>query len=365
MNDIYEYKARKYKYKYLKLKRKYMDERDGGGSIFGYLVKKIYSNKDPKPIKTEDKNKPIDHTQPASQEQKIFKQKLILLKESIINNIKLLYDNNKILGDKAYNLSKQDYNCILSDLNTIKCIIDEKATFNLRSNQSFNIKIMCRKIYSTPYYGDNMEHIYNIYKKIKENDIYKNDGFVPPILKWFFELLEKKSEEKQKILDQGNTQRIIEARGKYKPSIWENRIENIGITKIELFNSLKSFLSEKISKNNINSLKILKEFEEDFNKSVNQTRFDENHEYLMCDIFSYCILFKPYIKNIDYYSLTMYICKLYEIFKEYFIIVEDISKSSIRLPELFENFKEKFYDNSIDEKSFFEQLDLIISVIKE
>ena len=87
----------------------------------------------------------------------------------------------------------------------------------------------------------------------------------------------------------------------------------------------------------------------------------------MKDIFDSIIVKKenPYIKNIDYYSLAMIIYTLYTTFAKFFSIVEDTTKSSKRLPELFENLKKQYNDNEIEKVTFLEQLDLIISVIKE
>jgi hypothetical protein len=140
---------------------------------------------------------------------------------------------------------------------------------------------------------------------------------------------------------------------------------NTRITEDELFNELKLYLSEKNNnslqiKNN-NSLKIWKEFRIDFDKAFPKKETD----YLMATIFSDCILDKLYIKNIDYYSLTMMICDLYDAFTYYYVIVEDTTKHSKRLPELFKELKDKFNDNSIEKDYFLKQLDLIISVIKE
>ena len=63
MNDIYEYKARKYKNKYLKLK--YIAE----GGVFEKIRNKLGYNLGFNSIMTpRDKSKPIDHTQSASSE---------------------------------------------------------------------------------------------------------------------------------------------------------------------------------------------------------------------------------------------------------------------------------------------------------
>jgi hypothetical protein len=342
MNDIYEYKARKYKHKYLKLKRKY----SGEGGAFKKTLKTLQNlfKNDPKEMTEKEKSEEIDHRQPASDEQTSFKNKLILLKQNIEKDIKLsLYDKNKILGNKVYNLYTQDLNCILSDLNTIKCILNTNSTFsfNSLSMKTFDIG------------GEiNMLDMYKIYGEIK------NNVYDPPILKWFFELLEIKSSEEETKMLEANVKRRREGWG--KDGIWTHKIQNTNITKKELFESLELFL-----KNKENSKQILEDFTNDFKSvEISLSISDSKEGYRMNDIFNKCIRNKSYIKNIDFYSLTIYICKLYEIFTKYFKIVEDTSKSQIRLPQLFKNFKEKFDNNSIEVESFFKDLDLIISVIK-
>jgi hypothetical protein len=111
MNDIYEYKARKYKHKYLKLKREYLSK---GGAFKKTLktLQNLFKN-DPKEMTEKEKNEEIDHRQPASDEQTSFKNKLILLKQNIKEDIKLsLYDKNEGLEDlepKRVKLSTNKY----------------------------------------------------------------------------------------------------------------------------------------------------------------------------------------------------------------------------------------------------------------
>jgi hypothetical protein len=60
----------------------------------------------------------------------------------------------------------------------------------------------------------------------------------------------------------------------------------------------------------------------------------------------------------------MIIYELYKIFINYFVIVENRNKSTEGLPKLFENLKKKYYNHEIEKKSFLEDFDLIIDVIK-
>ena len=81
MNDIYEYKARKYKHKYLKLKREYIAQ---GGWMGRITINKFLSYNDKEPYEIDKKKKKlIDNSNKASTEQQNLKKKLILLKNDI------------------------------------------------------------------------------------------------------------------------------------------------------------------------------------------------------------------------------------------------------------------------------------------
>jgi len=348
MNDIYEYKAKKYKHKYLKLKKKYI----GGG-----MMQKILRYTNGFPSKR-DKKKITDHKKSASSDQKNLKNKLILLKNSIIKDIQPLYNKNQIIsninfnnifykGDKImtpkYNIDRND------NIHQINNITDNEITFKFNTNNPFNIDIFkienncllpfssiknIEKVNTLPQFLNYMKKIFQI---IKNN----NKPFYPPILIWFYKLFETQLFKNIKT-------------NKTNKHIIPHNQDDTYITEKELYTALGALGDD--------NKPFITEFKNNFEKCLKKNIV--NNHYLMQHIFGYCILVKPYIKNIDYYSLTIVICEIYEHFNEHFEIVEDTSKSEIRLPQLFKNFKEKFNDNSIDENSFFEQLDLIISVIK-
>jgi len=298
MNDIYEYKAEKYKYKYLKLKREYYGE---GGLKGRKTINKIRNSLGAELLPIDNTNKEIDHTKPASDEQKIFKQKLQILKKSIENDIVPLYKNNEIRGNINYysilycviDEKKNELKKIFYSRNTsnIKLILNKKVTFKFDTNKKFDIKTIYGEHIVThawriPHRENNMLHIYKIINEID------NRGNHPPILKWFYKLYNKKKDEQQKIRDEENKKRQ-KVGGESIPF----KDVNTRITEDELFNELKLYLSEKNNnslqiKNN-NSLKIWKEFRIDFDKAFPKKETD----YLMATIFSDCILDKLYIKN--------------------------------------------------------------------
>jgi hypothetical protein len=372
MTDIYEYKAKKYKYKYLKLKRENNVE---GGWMGRKTINKYLSYKDIEPYKI-DKNKPIKHTEQVSTEQQTLKKKLILLRDNINNNINELYKNDNILGNINYNnilinekkflhkinlITNKNTTFIFNINNPFKIIninnpfniiniINNKNIDDINKNNIDDIRKFCfsffldKKIfpknYESPIFKDYMIYIFN---KIEKN----NSRYYPPILIWFYNLYKTQLSANQK-----EKQDMIDKEGKH---IEPHKKEDTYITQDELYKALETQEKHLVS-----------EFKKYFETCVYiNGKHNSNTPHPMCDIFGYCIVIKPYIKNIDYYSLTMIICELYEIFTTYYAIVEDTTINSKRLPELFKELKEKFNNNLIEKDYFLKQLDLIISVIKD
>jgi hypothetical protein len=414
MNDIYEYKARKYKHKYLKLKNEYISE--GGVLKIPKIqivtkkdiketvkatkegikkktkevkkkakkgikkVQKFFNIKsDLKPMSDKEKSKPIDHTKPASDEQKNFKKNLNLLKTEIEKVISPLYKNNQILGNISFNdifyKGKEKININGYNIQSIDIIISNEITFKINNNNPKNIitynniETTCSK-YSE--YFKNIPRLYDNYQKIvrfedfmiQMLDIIIIGKNYPPILIWFKEIFNTEYETNKK----NRQEEYNETRKRYGTKVADTNSgylktfskEDNFITKNKLFEALdtdKQFLSKNVKE----------KFKEDFEclSKKNHPGDDKISRYNMSDIFGYCIMTKPYIKNIDYYLLTMIICQLYESFTKYFKIVEDTTKKLPRLPQLFQKFKDNFNNNSIDEMSFFENLNDIISVIKD
>lgn len=376
MNDIYEYKARKYKYKYLKLK--YIAE----GGVFEKIRNKLGYNLGFNSIMTPiDKSKPIDHTQSASSEQKKFKQKLTYLRSNI--KIHLEPYPNTIYGNINYedtfhhlengNYIKTGFNNfgLFSDSEYAGLIIDNNRRIIFHKNDYININITDKnKNYYMSYICDN---IFNT----RRGDYIQRISYAPPILKFFFDIYKSKRTAQENILKQDNKNNFLN----------DNKIT---ITKEELFDELKNIdtpllkfetdLKDSFNKPSNSeldeiyiklkkptmSLKIFKDFVNFFKENFFKEKGFKD-KYFMKDIFDSIIVKKenPYIKNIDYYSLAMIIYTLYTTFTNFFSIVEDTTKSSERLPELFENLKKQYNDNEIVKVTFLEQLDLIISVIKE
>jgi hypothetical protein len=376
MNDIYEYKARKYKHKYLKLKAKEVKKKAKEGIK---KVKKIFNIKsDLKPMSDKEKSKPIDHTKPASDEQKNFKKNLNLLKTEIEKVISPLYKNNQILGNiYFYNIfykGEEKININGYNIQSIDIIISNEITFKINNNNPNNIitynniKTTCSKYIE---YFKKILILYDNYQKIVRFErfmipmldiIGKN---YPPILIWFKEIFNTEYEtNKQNRLD-----RYYEDRKRYGTKVADinsgylktfSKGDNF-ITKNKLFEALDT-------DKQLFDINVKEKFKKDFIECLsikNHPDDDKISTYNMSEIFGYCIMTKPYIKNIDYYLLTMIICQLYESFTKYFIIVEDTTKKLPRLLQLFQKFKDEFKNHSIDEISFFKNLNEIISVIKD
>ena len=326
MNDIYEYKARKYKHKYLKLKREYIG---GKESTTRRTVNKFrYKfNLELVPITEPEISKGIDHSQPPSIEQTNFKDILVNFRKYIKDNIESLYENNDILGniyfrDIFYKDCKAGKDCIKITVNNsriINLIIDKKTILKFNTNiEKINIKeIDFNKLMNNRIKFSNYQYI-NPYKDKERKVNPFNISYAPIILEWFNNICE------------------INKNGK--------------ITKTEIDSLFKKY-------NKYNSLI---KFKKDFDKKY--TYYLAN--YSIEDIFNNCIKNEPYIKNIDYYSIAMIIYNLCKEFIGYYEIVENIELSSTRLPQLFEKIKKKYYDHEIEKESFLKDFDLIISLIK-
>ena len=379
MNDIYEYKARKYKYKYLKLKREYITE---GGAFRDTLNKIGYRIGVDLVMKERDQSKPIDHSQSASSEQKKLKNKLKYLRKEIelyMNNPNLIY-GNIYYKDMLYHLEEDgkytqthfnnfsDY----TEIDNVRLIIDDNRRLIFRGKKRFSIFIPVRK---DNYMNYIYENIFNESHKRYDDPQYISHA--PPILTFFFDIFKKIRTVQENDWKDKNKNRD-------KDSEFNNMSTHI--TKKELFDKLKNEetslekfendLKESLKKPSTSeldkiytslkkpfiSLNIFKDFVNFFNEKGFQDT------YLMKDIFDSIIVKKeenPYVKNIDYYSLAMIINYIYTKFIKYFPIVEDTTKSSKRLPELFENLVKQYNDNKIEKVSFLEQFDKILSVIKD
>jgi hypothetical protein len=289
MNDIYEYKARKYKHKYLKLKREYI----GGVKARNTIAKIIGVDKTTKifgPKVTKDKFKlldsdgKIDHSKDPTKKQVNFKKLLILLRNSITKNIKPLYDKDQILG----NIN----NIIIRKNNIIK--FNKNKIIDINKFDTIN----------------DIDDVNKIYDEI----INRNNEYISPILKCFFNICLKK---------------------------------------------------HKINKNDLLTSFSYCGLIEDSTKQLFKTLID-HEDYNINDIYKNFI--KPFVKNIDYYALTKVICDLYDDYDYKYNYTVENKVGIFNLQELFTNFRNKFYsylDNRIlDDKYFFEQLDEIISVIK-
>ena len=98
MNDIYEQKAKKYKYKYLKLKRlkreiEYIGGYPGESIING--ITNFFTSKTEKPKEIVYGE---HHNKPASDNQIVFRNKLLSLQTKIKDEIIPLYKNKEIIG---------------------------------------------------------------------------------------------------------------------------------------------------------------------------------------------------------------------------------------------------------------------------
>jgi len=380
MNDIYEYKARKYKHKYLKLKREYIAQ---GGMRGRITINKVLSYFDKEPLVIDkQKNKRIDNNNKASKEQQIFKKKLILLRDNIINIIEEFYKKDQILGNINYDnifSNNKNFNFkinLITDINTTFKFNTDKPVDIINFENEKNNHVEEIKYYKNENEKDNIEHIQKIQNtndirqfcfkyflnidripktynvpvfKIYMKDIFKiiiqNNNSHPPILIWFYNLFK--------------TQLSANQKDKY---IIEHYIEDTYITKIELYNALETLGTDEKT--------FLKEFKIYFDKCVyNEKMHNNDTKYEMSNIFGYCIIIKPYIKNIDYYSLTILICKLYEEFTKYYVIVENITKDEDKyvqkLPGLFKNLKDQYYNHEIEKNTFLTQLNVIIDCIKD
>jgi len=338
MNDIYEYKARKYKYKYLKLK----ELRGSGGkksktkrteSTTRRTVNKVRKilNSELVPITEKEFNKVIDHTQEPTNQQKNFKKILVEFREYIKNKIEPLYLKDEIIGTINFNeiFYKNDKKINVKFAQIINLIIDNKTILKLKFNKD-NINI-------------NEINVYDLYNKIKfSNYRYINDkkrkinsyniSYAPIILEWFNNIYEIKIDD-----------------------IKNNKNRNI--TTEEIYSYLDNF--KRFDK--YNECNSLKKFREDYKKFILS---NIKNDYSIEEIYDNCIKNRPYIKNIDYYSIAMIIYELYKIFINYFVIVENRNISTEGLPKLFDNLKKKYYNHEIEKESFLKDFDLIISVIK-
>ena len=321
-----------------------------------------------------EKSKPIDHTQPASDEQKNFKKNLILLKSEIERVIKPLYEKNEILGNMDfYNIFYEGEKIILYNYDIIKIIISNNITFKFNNKKSIKIITYNNKEGTCLKYSEyfrSIQILFDDYQKVVRFERFMipmleiiKDNY-PPILIWFKKIFETQYKAtKEYRLDM--YYKAVKDYGKIVADI------NSGHLKIYLKgdNSITKYELLKALETNQQSLpeKVIKEFKKDFECFSEKNHHDDDKisTYNMSNIFGYCIMTKQYLKNIDYYLLTMIICKLYETYTLYLKIVEDTTKQLPRLPQLFKNFKDEIKNHSIDEISFFNNLNKIISVIKD
>ena len=337
------------------------------------------------------KKKLIDNSNKASTEQQNLKKKLILLKNDINQIIEEFYKKDQILGNINYNnifINEKNYSYninLITDINTklkfnINNPVDiinfenknnnyvKKIEYNKNKNENDNIKhiqkiqnINVIRQFCLPYFV-NIKRIpktyeipnFKIYMKDIFNIIKYNNNSHPPILIWFYNLFKTQLSANQK-----DNEDMIKREGGH---IKKHEEENTYITKEELYNALETLGTDEKT--------FLKEFKTHFEMCVyNDTNHDKNTKHEMSNIFGYCIIIKPYIKNIDYYSLTILICKLYEEFTKYYVIVETTTKDEDKyvqkLPELFKNLKDQYNNHEIEKDTFLTQLDVIINLIKD
>jgi hypothetical protein len=357
MNDIYEYKARKYKYKYLKLKREYMGEGGAWGRVTKNKVRNILDMK-LLPI-DKSKIKEINNSKAASNEQKNFRKKLISLRNSIdisdnINNIiygniyyyDIFYHGNEplVFTDKMKKSNSKQAKLIINDEISLK--IHKK---NKNEDKNY-INIIPNDISIVSYDISYRKYLNYIFKKIDTISY-------PPLILLHFCNIYKRNKSLQE-------------------EEWKSNYNKPGHEhEYNFFNDVNTIVKD---------YQLYKEFT-DLNeatkhkfyenlKKYNIKRGNKTDTYTMSDLFSFIFLqsndnpdnFHNCIKNIHYYSIAMIINHLYVNFTDFFIIVENTTdKNSQQLPALFENLVKQYNNHEIEKVSFLEQFDKIISLIKE
>ena len=346
MNDIYEYKARKYKYKYLKLKREYMGEGGAWGRVTKNKVRNILDMK-LLPI-DKSKIKEINNSKAASNEQKNFKKKLISLRNSIDISDNIIYGNiyyydifyhgNEplVFTDKMKKSNSKQAKLIINDEISLK--IHKK---NKNEDKNY-INIIPNDISIESYDISYRKYLNYIFKRIDTISY-------PPLILLHFCNIYKRNKSLQE----------EEWKSKYK-DIYND--ENTTVKDYELYSEFTDL--NEATKNKFNNNL----------ENYNIKRGNNTDTYTMSDLFSFIFLqsndnpdnFHNCIKNIHYYSIAMIINYLYVNFTDFFIIVENTTNNnSQQLPALFENLVKQYNNHEIEKVSFLEQFDKIISLIKE
>ena len=176
MNDIYEYKARKYKHKYLKLKREYIAK----GGAFN-KIKKFFKNNTmgyrigiDYLMEPRDQSKPIDHSQSASAEQKKLKTKLKYLRQEIklYMDIPNLIYGNIYYKDMFYHFELESgkytpshFNNFIdfNEIENVRLIIDDNRRLIFRGKKRINLNIP--KIFISPGRDSYMSYIYGLERR--------------------------------------------------------------------------------------------------------------------------------------------------------------------------------------------------------
>jgi hypothetical protein len=348
MNDIYEYKARKYKYKYLKLK--YIAE--GGGWKGRVTVNKMI-DKLSNFSKISRKNKVIDNSKSVTKEQTNFKDKLKSLRESFKESIKeSIEDPLLIYGNINYYdiFYKKDNKMEFTDdmkikmendkYEQVKLIIDKNIS--LKINKGESIKIIDNE-------NEKNLHLKQISDHILKNIVTNSHDPLYELLLCFCRIYERNK----------SSQKLSEEK-KYKDHPNPNwRVfyeQNTVVTEEEIS---KEF--EQIKKKYPDTFEIFN------NKFTESKKGGIGGSYNMRLIF--LSIFSNYYKNINYYSIAMIINNLYEIFIEYFRIVEkyktEEEKVSQKLPGLFKELKDDYNNYKITRDTFMKKLDVIIDTIKD
>jgi hypothetical protein len=352
MNDIYEYKARKYKYKYLKLK--YFAEGGWKGRV---TVNKMIDKLSNFSKISRDKNKVIDNSKQATQEQKNFKDKLISLRESIKESIKesienplLIYGNINyydIFYNKNNKKEKIEFtNKMKNDkYEQVKLIIDKNISLKINKGEGIEI-------------NDKEEHLHlnqisdHILKNKKNDENIVTNSHDP-----LYELLLCFC----RIFKNNYSTQTSSEKEKYKNNLqYKNYVLSEQSTVVTEKEISKGF--EEIEKKYPDTFKIFN------NKFTESKKGGIGGSYTMSLIF--LSIFSNYYKNINYYSIAMIINNLYEIFIEYFRIVETCidcttEKKSQALPGLFQSLKDDYNNHKITRDTFLTQLNVIIDCIKD
>jgi hypothetical protein len=348
MNDIYEYKARKYKYKYLKLK--YIAEGGEKGRVTLNKIKNKLGNYNLfSSVKPRDKNKLINNSKQATQEQKNFKDKLISLRKSIIDmNPILIYDNDNInYYDIFYNKKgKIEFTDKMKNdkYEQVKLIIDKNISLIINKGEGKGIKI-----------NDNEEHLHLKHisdhilknKKNDENIVTNSHDPLYELLLCFCRIF-KNNYSTQKSSEEEKYKHNVQ----YKNYVFSE--QSTVVTEEELKNGFKDL--------NPHTLEI-------FNNKFAELKNNQiSGSYNMNRILLF--IYSNYYKNINYYSIAMIINNLYENFNEYFQIVETCidcttEKKSQALPGLFQSLKDDYNDHKITRDTFLAKLDVIIDTIKD